>query len=123
MATPKLGEFFTALVECALERCERPEAQALRRQLGRLLYLTLGYAPRAWVQQARELGADGQAKSLLLAQLEHHLTPLCPLWLDRIQLKSSLQACLRLFQAPWIDRSELAREACHLFSLTRDDLM
>lgn len=122
MSTPKLGEFFTSLVECALERCEHPSPSALRRQLGALLHLTLGYAPREWVEQTRSLGGDHQARSLLLAQLDHHLMPLSPSWLDRVQLKSMLQAALRLFQATWLDRHDLTREVCHIFSLSTSEL-
>ena len=124
MSTLRLGEFFTTLIGCAIERCHEGEPKTLRIELGRLSYLTLGYAPISWVDRLRqENGIDDQAHSLLIAQLNRHLAPLVPQWLDKVQLKSMIQSTLRLFKTPYTDRHGLAQEVCHIFSLKRSDLV
>ena len=58
MSTPHLGEFFAALLNSAIERCERGEPASLRLEIGRLTYLTFGYSERAWLDQMAEEAHD-----------------------------------------------------------------
>ena len=51
MPAPHLGEFFTAFLSYAIERCERGDPASLRFEVGRLAYLTFGYSERDWLEQ------------------------------------------------------------------------
>ena len=75
MSHSNLGEFFTALISCALERCERSDPATLRFEIGRLAHLTFGYSERAWLDQLiADAALDEQSQGVLLTQLERILS-------------------------------------------------
>ena len=124
MSTPHLGEFFTALLSCAIERCQRGTPATLRLELGRLCYLTFGYSERDWLDQAIfEASLDDQSQVTLLAQLDQTLSANSPAWLDRVQLRALLLGVIRLVRASWNTREQLLSEVCHIFSLSPKHLM
>ena len=123
MSTPHLGEFFAALLGCAIERCERGDPASLRYEIGRLAYLTFGYSERDWLDQALfESDLNDETQGVLLAQLDRELSASSPAWLDRIQLRALILGVIRLVRAQWFTREELLREVCHIFSLSADQL-
>ena len=123
MSTPHLGEFFTTLLSCAIERCDRGDPASLRREVGRLTYLTFGYSDRDWLDQAIfEANLDDHSQGTLLAQLDRELSSASPAWLDRIQLRALILGVIRLVRASWVTRDQLLGEVCHIFSLSPKDL-
>ena len=123
MSTPHLGEFFAALLGCAIERCERGDPASLRYEIGRLAYLTFGYSERDWLDQALfESDLNDETQGVLLAQLDRELCQSSPSWLDRIQLRALILGVIRLVRAQWFTREELLREVCHIFSLSTEQL-
>ena len=123
MSTPHLGEFFAALLGCAIERCERGDPASLRYEIGRLAFLTFGYSERDWLDQALfESDLNDETQGVLLAQLDRELSQSSPSWLDRIQLRALILGVIRLVRAQWFTREDLMREVCHIFSLSTEQL-
>ena len=123
MSAPHLGEFFAALLSCAIERCERGEPASLRYEIGRLAYLTFGYSDREWLDRALfESELNDETQGALLAQLDRELSQSSPSWLDRIQLRALILGVIRLVRAQWVSRDELLKEVCHIFSLSANQL-